>query len=42
MTDSYEILAKNTRETFTPLLDNMVPLKFYYVDEENELISITC
>jgi len=20
----------------------MIPLKFYYVDEENELISITC
>jgi hypothetical protein len=40
MADSYESLTKQTRESFAPLLDHMVPLKFYYIDEENELISI--
>jgi len=42
MADSYEALTKQSREAFAPLLDQMIPLKFYYVDEENELISINC
>lgn len=40
--DSYESLTNLSRQAFTPLLDKMIPLKFYYIDEENELISINC
>jgi hypothetical protein len=42
MADSYEYLTKQSREAFAPLLDKMIPLKFYYIDEEQELISINC
>ena len=42
MADSYETLTKQSREAFAPLLDKMIPLKFYYIDEEQELISINC
>lgn len=41
MTNSYESLALQTRETFEPDLAKIWPIKFYYLDEEHELISIT-
>jgi PB1 domain len=41
MTNSYESLALQTRDTFDPDLAKIWPIKFYYLDEEHELISIT-
>ena len=40
MTSSYESLALQTREVFGQGLEKVWPIKFYYLDEENELISI--
>lgn len=41
MTNSYESLALKTRETFGQGLEKVWPIKFYYLDDEHELISIT-
>lgn len=43
MTNSYDALALNAREVFAQELGQMVggPIRFYYLDDENELISIT-
>lgn len=41
MLNSYESLALKTRETFGQGLEKMWPIKFYYLDDEQELISIT-
>lgn len=41
MTNTYEALALKTRETFGHGLDNVSPIKFYYLDDEQELISIS-
>jgi hypothetical protein len=41
MTNTYESLALKTRETFGHGLDKVNPIKFYYLDDEQELISIT-
>lgn len=41
LTQSYESLAFQTRETFGQDLAKVWPIKFYYLDDENELISIT-
>jgi hypothetical protein len=38
---SYEALALQTRDTFAPQLDKVWPIKFYYLDDEQELISIS-
>lgn len=39
---TYELLVQMTREKFPQQgLEKMVPLKFYYLDDEQELISIT-
>ncbi len=40
MTNSYETLALYTREAFGQSLEKFEPIKFYYLDDENELISI--
>ena len=40
MTNSYETLAVNTKEAFGQSLEKVSPFKFYYLDDENELISI--
>lgn len=40
MTNHYEALALQTREAFGNGLERVWPIKFYYLDEENELISI--
>ncbi len=40
LTDSYESLCQQTRAKFGAALDSLAPLKFYYLDEEIELISI--
>lgn len=40
MTSSYETLALYTREAFGQSLEKCSPIKFYYLDDENELISI--
>jgi hypothetical protein len=40
MTSHYEALALQTREAFGNGLERVWPIKFYYLDEENELISI--
>lgn len=39
--NSYEALALQTRDTFGPPLDKVWPIKFYYLDDEQELISVT-
>ena len=41
MTNTYESLALQTRETFGQGLESVWPIKFYYLDDEQELISIT-
>jgi hypothetical protein len=41
MTNTYESLALKTRETFGHGLEKVWPIKFYYLDDEQELISIT-
>ncbi len=41
MTQSYESLALQTKETFGNDLAKVWPIKFYYMDDENEIISIT-
>ena len=41
ITQSYEALALLARDTFGQELLKMWPIKFYYLDDENELISIT-
>lgn len=41
MTNSYEALALQTRDTFGQDLVKVWPIKFYYLDDEYELISIT-
>lgn len=41
LTNSYESLALQTREAFPHLLDKVRPIKFYYLDDENELVSIS-
>jgi len=40
MTSSYESLALQTKEAFGKELEKVWPIKFYYLDDENELISI--
>ena len=40
MTSSYETLALYSREAFGQNLEKVWPIKFYYLDDENELISI--
>jgi hypothetical protein len=40
MTQSYESLALQTREAFGQGLEKVWPIKFYYLDDESELISI--
>ena len=40
-TNSYEALALQTRDTFKNGLEHAWPIRFYYLDEDNELISIT-
>jgi len=40
MTASYEALALQTRDAFGGDLERVWPIKFYYLDEESELISI--
>lgn len=40
MTNHYEALALQTRDAFGNGLERVWPIKFYYLDEENELISI--
>ena len=39
--NTYESLALKTRETFGAALEKVWPIKFYYLDDEHELISIT-
>lgn len=41
MTNSYESLALQTRDAFGQGLEKVWPIKFYYLDDENELISIS-
>lgn len=41
ITQSYETLALQTREMFGNDLTKVWPIKFYYVDDEQELISIS-
>lgn len=41
MTNSYESLALKTRDTFGQPLQKVWPIKFYYLDDERELISVT-
>ena len=40
-TDSYESLLKQTRDIFFQDQPEAQPIRFYYLDEEKELISIT-
>lgn len=40
-TNSYEALALQTRDTFKNGLERVWPIRFYYLDEDNELISIS-
>jgi PB1 domain len=40
-TDSYECLLKQTRDIFFYDQPKTQPIRFYYLDEEKELISIT-
>ena len=40
MTQSYESLSLQTREAFGQGLEKVWPIKFYYLDDESELISI--
>lgn len=41
MTNSYDALAANAKEVFGQELGKVWPIRFYYLDDENELISIT-
>jgi len=41
LTTSYESLVLQTREAFPRVLDKVWPIKFYYLDDENELVSIS-
>ena len=41
MTSSYETLALYSKEAFGQSLEKVWPIKFYYLDDENELISIS-
>jgi len=39
-TESYESLLRLSKEAFGADLEKVWPVKFYYLDDENELISI--
>lgn len=41
MTNSYESLSATAKEVFGQDLVICGPLRFYYLDDENELISVT-
>lgn len=41
MTDSYESLLSQTRDVFSSDLSKTQPIRFYYIDSEQEIISIT-
>jgi hypothetical protein len=40
-TTSYETFTQQTRESFGQALASTSVIKFYYLDDENELISIS-